>query len=140
MKFKTGLIFVLSVLLICLTLAACAKPRLNHEAKPEEPDVVLTKITVGDITYQDLGDQLHVGAVNGNCTVNTAVLVKQNALAALVDHHGVARDLHDGTVALVLQVYQVTLGVGSYVVVTAVDIDVAVSNLPSVAVAVGDVW
>ena len=59
------LLACLCAVALCLTIAACAKPRLNHEAEPEEPDVVLTKITVGDITYQDLGDQLHVYAYLG---------------------------------------------------------------------------
>ena len=38
--------------LLCLA-SACEKPRLDHQPTPEKPAVLLTKVTVGDFTYED---------------------------------------------------------------------------------------
>ena len=91
---------VLKCLLLCLLLAlvvcvsaACAKPRLNHEATPEEPSVVLTKVTVGDFTYQDMGDRLLVYTYNGSeaeVTVPASVEILQEGKTVTLPVTGIA--------------------------------------------------
>ena len=111
---KFPLLLLMAVLAVLL-LTACAKPRLDYDAKPEEPAVVLTKVTVGDIVYQDMTEYLLVYDYIGSSeelTLPQTVEITRDGKTAVLPVKGIAGyafadcstlvtiTLHDGITAV----------------------------------------